>query len=310
MFNFLKIRFLIVFFLGTSRLLGQFVAITIDDVPNTRKYSKENYKTKLLNQLDKLQIPIAIFINEGFIYKTGNVSKNFQTLENWVQKDYITVGNHTFSHAKASAMSVDSFARNVEKGEYISRELLPKYKKQLQYFRFPYNDLGKDTLQQQQIEAFLYQKGYQTMPFTIESSDYLFNDLYEYYLDKKDLKNAKRIGNAYIENTLAYFQFFDSLATKQYGRKVKQIYICHDNSLNADYLPTLIAKLKEAKYSFISIEEALKDEVYQQKNYYFKKWGISWFYRWMKDQKEAKRWLKSEPNLEEFEKAHKNLIDK
>ena len=44
--------------------------------------------------------------------------------------------------------------------------------------------------------------------------------------------------------------------------------------------------MTEKGYSFVSIYEAMKDNVYKQTNNYKKKWGISWFYRWMNNGKE------------------------
>ena len=43
------------------------VAITIDDIPNTRKLQRNNFETRFLTTLDSLNIPVAIFLNEGFI---------------------------------------------------------------------------------------------------------------------------------------------------------------------------------------------------------------------------------------------------
>ena len=70
------------------------VSITIDDVPNTSGYERDGFSSKLLQQLDSLSIPIAIFVNEGLIYKSDSLSKNFELLNNWSSKDYVTLGNH------------------------------------------------------------------------------------------------------------------------------------------------------------------------------------------------------------------------
>ena len=59
-----KIFLLILVILLSNYVSGQSkVAITIDDVPNTKKFEKSNFQTKLLNQLDTLKIPVAIFIH-------------------------------------------------------------------------------------------------------------------------------------------------------------------------------------------------------------------------------------------------------
>ncbi|MCL3779504.1 polysaccharide deacetylase [Prolixibacteraceae bacterium JC049] len=286
------------------------VAITIDDVPSTKKFQRNHFQPKFLNQLDSLNIPVAIFINERNIYSTDSVTRNFDLLNQWISKSYTTLGNHTFSHARYSASELEDFTADITKGESITRELAKKYKKALKYFRFPYNDLGKDSLQQHQITTILKQKNYISTPFTIESSDWVFNYLYEYYIGQNNIIEAQRIGQAYVNTTLAYFKYFSQLAEKQYGRSIDQIYLCHDNSINADYLSIIVQKLKEKNYSFVSLDKAMQDKVYQQKNNFYKKWGISWFYRWMTDNGEIKRCMNNEPDIMPIYKEYQQVQNK
>lgn len=83
--------------------------------------------------------------------------------------------------------------------------------------------------------------------------------------------------------------------------------MCHDNRLNTDHLTTLLEKLKEKEYQFISLNEALTDEVYQQENLYYKKWGVSWVYRWMSDRKERIRLMKAEPEMMDIYNLYQKL---
>ena len=284
------------------------VSITIDDVPNSNRFKKDGYQSVLLKKLDALEIPIAIFINEGLIYKTDSISKNFELLNNWIQKEYITIGNHSFNHPRYSTTGIDSFSNEIMDGESISRQLAKKHKKPLKYFRFPFNDLGKDSIQHSQIKDFLQKKGYIITPFTIESSDWMYNTVYEYYLSKKDFKKAQEIGEAYLIKTLEYFDFFETLAKEDYQRTINQIYLCHDNKLNADFLPQLITELKKKEYKFITLENALSDKVYQQKDNYFKKWGISWLYRWEATQNERIKNMRKEPSTETIIELYERIL--
>lgn len=285
------------------------ISITIDDVPNTGNFKKNNYYSKLLHKLDSLQIPVAIFVNEGLIYKTDSVSKNFDLLSNWIKRDYVTAGNHSFSHSRYSKVGYDSFKNDIERGEYITRELVRIHDKLLQYFRFPYNDLGKDSTQHAQIDALLNEKGYISTPFTVESSDWMFNYVYEHYLKASDSIAAAEIGHLYVKKTLEYFHFFDSLSMQLYGRKVNQIYLCHDNMINADYLIEILDALKEQGNTFISLETSLKDPAYQQKSRYYEKWGVSWFYRWMPEQEQREIWMNKEPSIYELYQLYTDLVE-
>lgn len=56
--------------------------------------------------------------------------------------------------------------------------------KRISYFRFPFNDMGQDNLQ------YLEQHHYKIAPYTIESSNLAFNDIYEYSLSANDTAKA------------------------------------------------------------------------------------------------------------------------
>jgi peptidoglycan/xylan/chitin deacetylase (PgdA/CDA1 family) len=283
------------------------VAMTIDDIPNVEKYKKDNFSPILLHKFDSLKIPITIFINEGNIFKTDSIVKNFSLLNQWIKRDYVTLGNHTYSHSRYSEVALDSFKTDIIKGENIIRELANTYNKPLSYFRFPYNDLGFDSLQHIEIIKFLKSKGYSLAPFTIESSDYIFNSLYMHYLNLGQKDKAVDIAKSYITTTLEYFNYFDSISISQYGRHIDQIYLCHDSYLNADYIDTLVNTLKLNGYSFISLQNALNDDVYKQPDLYYKKWGISWMYRWMSHQEERIKLMRNEPDMNSIIEEYKIL---
>lgn len=294
------IKYLILtFFLSLSLSnisFGQsFVTITIDDVPNTGKTRNENYKSKLLNALDSLNVPVTIFVTEGLIYKGDNKDKNVELLNEWMSRKYTTIGYHSSEHSRYSAVGLYSFRNDVEKGENFVRDMAKKNGKSVDYFRLPYNDLGKDSTEHAVLEKYLSSRNFKVAPFTVESEDYAYCYVYEYYLAQNDSAKANAIAMDYVNMTMTIFDYFDSLCLKIYGRQIKHIYLCHDNVLNADYLPVLVNELKKKNYSFISFEETLKDPLYSLKDKYYKKWGISWLYRWIEDQSVVSSFLKQEP---------------
>ncbi len=294
--------------LVNSNVCGQkTLAITIDDIPNTRLCSENSFHSKLLSIIDENKLPVTIFINEGLLYKNQNVEENFSLLNQWVKSENVTLGNHTFSHPWYSQSSIDTFMLDVIKGETISRELAQLYDKELKYFRFPFNDLGKDSIQQMEVKTRLASLNYTISPFTIESSDWMFNFLYEYYLKKENFEEATKIGEAYYEITLEAFSYFDSLSIVQYGRNIPQIYLCHDNAINADYLNQILEELQQRNYELVSLDEVMKDDVYHQENTYYKKWGISWIYRWMEYKEERKSAMMGEPDIMEYYRLYEKL---
>lgn len=283
------------------------ISITIDDVPNTAIYQKDHFSPLLLNVLDSLKLPFTIFINEDKVYKTEFHDRNKDLLEQWIKNNKAVIGNHTYSHFRYSAVGFESFVKDIEKGDSLTKLYASKYNKAVKYFRFPFNDLGNDSLQHIHIREYLKSKNYTIAPFTVESSDWMFDTVYQYYLNKGDTEKAKVIGEQYVDKTIELVNFYERMATSLYKRPVHHIYLCHDNAINADYLAEIISRLKQADYKIVSFEESLIDPIYTQKDTYYKKWGISWLYRYMDTQEERVKWMKQEPSQSEIEKVYNEI---
>lgn len=302
-----------VFLLFISCALANFsnaqssVSITIDDVPNTRLYQLQNFSSPLQQKLDSLQIPVAIFINEGNLEQTTALEKNRNLLKNWLSKSYVTAGNHGFAHKNYAEVGLEAFKEDVIKGEALTKSFLKEFNKESRYFRFPYNAAGNDSLEQLTAQKFLKEKNYISTPFTVESEDWLHAILYDKALVENDRKRAEWIGDQYVNLTLKLFSHFDSLSVSIYNRPIRQIYLCHDNRLNADYLPRIVDELKNKNYEFVSLDNALLDPVYQSQLYYYEKAGFSWIYKWMPDVAARRKLMRSEPSNPEIQKAFEDL---
>ena len=278
------------------------VSITIDDVPNVRIHQESGFKSILLDRIRSLNIPVAIFINEKNVYNTEFVGKNIAVLEQWLTNKNITAGNHSYSHINYADTTVEGFQQDIIKGEILTAKIIHR---RPAYFRFPFNSLGNDSTAHVRIRKFLNERGY--TPFTVESEDWAYNTLYENALKIKDFDGARKIGEQYVSYTLLLFQYFETLSMELYGRNIRHIYLCHDNRLNTDYIEALTRSLREKGYSFISLEKALEDPVYQSQEYYSGRYGFSWIYRWEKDIDKRKSLMRKEPVDEEFRTAYEKL---
>jgi peptidoglycan/xylan/chitin deacetylase (PgdA/CDA1 family) len=282
------------------------VSITIDDVPNVHLLTG-NGSSGLLEKLDSLNLPIAIFVNEANLNQTPAARQNKQLLKSWISRPYVTVGNHSFSHPNYAEVGFEAFKEEVVKGEVLTKELLKGTGKSLDYFRFPFNSMGKDSNDYDRMQEFLKERKYISTPFTVESEDWLYAQLYDKALKDGDAKRGKYIGTQYVEMSIKIFAFYDSLSVKTFGRPIKQIYLCHDSRLNTDYLPQLIQKLKVADYSFISLAEAMEDPAYKSKDYYKGPNGFSWFYHWLEDPAKRRVIMRAEPVNADIQKAYKEM---
>lgn len=248
-----------------------------------------------------MDIPFTIFINESKLFQNEMAEKNKMLLVRWIAHRNSSIGNHSFSHLRYSEVGFDRFVEDIQKGLVLSDSMASRYGKPIDSFRFPFNDLGKDSIQQGQIREYLKVSGEQIAPFTVESSDWMFDSVYCYYLENGEHEKAQELGELYVANTMELLIFFEGMAEEIYGRPISQIYLCHDNEINADYLPELVSALRYEGYEIVGFEESMKDRVYSQEDRYYQKWGMSWLYRWMQTQEERVQWMKREPDLTEIQ---------
>ena len=113
-----------------------------------------------------------------------------------------------------------------------------------------------------------------------------------------------------MTHTLDMFQYFETLTQQLYGSAIRHIYLCHDNRLNTDFMEKLLNGLRAHGYSFITLKEALEDNVYQSNEYYFGRYGFSWIYRWQQNGEERRQMMRGEPVDEDFRKAYDQLANK
>ncbi len=268
------------------------VAFTIDDVPNFREYKKAGNNSVLLEKIKQANIPVTIFINEINLtrFKDG---EGVQLLEQWLKDKNIDPGNHGYAHQRYVGQGFEAYKNEVVQGEVQTNILLKEGGKTLDYFRFPYNCLGEDSTAQHKIRNYLKSQGYAIAPFTIESSDYIYNKLYLQAVAAGNTAEAELRITQYLELTKNLLLFYEGLYTNQ--PPLDHIYLFHDNALNAACFDQLLLVFKEMGYAFVTMEEAMQNPYYDQDNYYHGPHGFSWIYRWIPEDEKRNAIMKREP---------------
>src|SRR5713226_6072959 len=123
------------------------IAITIDDLPAGAANSMSaaaitGMTAKLLATLRQRQIPAVGFVNEGRLYKWGEVDARIKALNMWLDAGF-ELGNHTFGHTSLNTAGLKDFGESVVRGETVTRLLPADHKQKLRYFRHPYLDVGR-----------------------------------------------------------------------------------------------------------------------------------------------------------------------
>jgi beta-lactamase regulating signal transducer with metallopeptidase domain/peptidoglycan/xylan/chitin deacetylase (PgdA/CDA1 family) len=261
------------------------VAVTLYSLPYMRSSQDdlpEVGKTlgKLLKTITSNNIPAVGFVGEKGLYKGGQSGgARISPLKMWLDAG-LELGTQTFSHRWLYNTPLEDYEADVVRGETLTRPLLKERGQPLKYFLYPYLNTGPNLETKVAFEKFLAERGYTFVPVTIDNMDWLFAQVYDEALKRGDVDVMKRTGEEYLPYMEKMFEFYERLSVDVVGYEVPQVLMLTASRLNADFLEDLVRMLKRRGYSFISLEQAMKDKAYAQPDKYTGPVGISWLQRW------------------------------
>lgn len=279
------------------------IAVTIDDLPvvSTRKdiKTRQNITKRLLGHIKKAKVPAIGFVNENKLYDgERRDEQQVALLKMWLDAG-LELGNHTFSHRSADAISFEEYTNDILRGEIITKELLNAKGKQMRFFRHPFLQTGSSMAKKNAIYKFLSEHGYTVAPITHDNADYIFARALDNARDKGDKDLMRRVGEAYVPYMEAKMAYWEQQSIKTLGRPISHTLLIHANSINAEYFGDLAAMFTRRGYKFVSLEDALKDEAYKLPDNFTRRAGISWLHRWTLD-KGRDFVVPNEPKVPEF----------
>lgn len=221
------------------------IAITIDDLPFVGG-NQNQHLNQILHALKQDDVPAT-----GFII-ANHVKPNHWPMLRKFRESGFGLGNHTASHLNLNQVDLDTYIQDVDEAD---KRLAP-FLSEPKFFRYPYLAMG-DTQKKNKVLAYLKSKHYHIAPISIDSKDFIFNQLL--------LSIPQENRHAFLETlTPAYVNFVWQQTLKAEARsKMRhqsndpQILLIHANLLNAYALPEIINLYRIHGYRFISLEAAL-----------------------------------------------------
>jgi len=285
------------------------VCFSFDDLPVVNygitdlDYQQQLTK-RLVAALNKHHIPAIGFVNERKLYENNGTIIPFQVdiLKIWVNGG-LELGNHTYSHPDYNKVSCADYTNDITKGETITKEIIAEKGKSLRYFRHPFLHVGNTKEKADSLTVFLKERGYTVAPVTIDNDDYLFALAYKRASVKNDTTLMHQIRNDFVEYIGKKTEYFEKQSQALFGRNIPQILLLHASLLNSDCTGLLAAMFEEKGYAFVSLEEALNDEVYQTPVTVYGSLGISWMDRWALSQGKKGDFFKDEPVTPDYIKT-------
>lgn len=221
------------------------IALTIDDLPFVGE-QKNFHLTMIIDTLKSQEIPAT-----GFVI-AGNVRpENWPTLQKFRDAG-LGIGNHTLNHANAHQMSTSAYIQQIDGADKLLSPLLTQPK----YFRFPYLATGEGD-KKANIQQYLSSKEYHVAPITIDSKDFIFNQLLLSVPEMERRQFLTVLKPCYLD--FIWQQTLKAEATKHQQPKQNQaqILLIHSNLLNAYVLPDIIDLYRQHGYNFIPLNKAL-----------------------------------------------------
>jgi peptidoglycan/xylan/chitin deacetylase (PgdA/CDA1 family) len=282
---------------GTAAATGRQVAVTFDDLPTPYGELEDMRRitTRLLESVKRNNVPAVGFVNERKLYRRGEMDARTDLLRAWLDAG-LELGNHTFSHINLQRAPLAEYEDDVIRGETVTRMLLAERGMKLRYFRHPFLFTGTTPEYKKGLADFLAARGYTIAPVTFDNGDYIFADVYFKAKKRGDAETAQRVADAYVPYMESIFEHFERLSSETFDREVRQVLLLHANEINADRFDELAAMMKRRGYSFVALEEALKDPAYTEPDALYKN-GISWLHRWRMAKGMPLKW---EPEVPKF----------
>lgn len=280
------------------------MAVTFDDLPGVGLNLENPEYLSILEgietHLKKAGIPSIGFVNEGKLAVDGQYqAERLQALRGWAEAGFL-LGNHTKSHISLNRTPAGVYITDILEGEK-SIEILMAHTGQTQrYFRHPFLHTGRDELVRNAVNSFLDLRHYTVAPVTIDNGEWIYARAYDSALAKGDMDQAKRIVEDYLAYMIRKVHYFEQQSQILFDRNMDHILLLHANRLNRDHVGSLLQRISDLGYSFISLDEALQDPAYQTPDGYFGPAGITWLHRWALGQGHKEKILADEPQVSQF----------
>jgi peptidoglycan/xylan/chitin deacetylase (PgdA/CDA1 family) len=263
------------------------VAVTFDDVPflpeteagtcdpNLARSDNE----RLLDLISQRRIPTVGLIVPG--RRCGNNSTGLMRdlLRSWLDAGLV-LGNHTYTHPDLEQVTLDSYTADIIRSGGVLDELQPGLAGTPRYFRAPSLHMGSSPEKWNGLKGFLSRNAYIVAPVTIDNQEWVYAAAYDRSQRRADTVQSARVVTAYITHMKESFDFYEGLSRELFGREIPQVLLVHANQLNVDHLDDLLGMIRKRGYSFISLDEALKDSAYRSPDTYMGSRGFSWLQRW------------------------------
>lgn len=251
------------------------ICITFDELPAAEGFGGVDYEAVsylIIEALKKHEVKAT-----GFVVGSQMQGKH-DIVGEWLNEGH-TLGSMTYSNQDYHELGIKQFLREVKMGNESLEGMLSGFGQKKRYFRFPYLHFGMTVQGKRQATMFLESLDNIPVPATVLPEDYLYNLRLTKMGKQPDSAQFDALLNEYVNHVLDELERSERVAKQVAGRRVKQILILQANRLNAVYLDEMLGAIKAMGYKFITVDQALKDNIYSESEAYFGTRRLGWLDR-------------------------------
>ncbi len=241
------------------------IAITFNELPAAEAFGDVNPEAinfLILQALKKHEVKAA-----GFVVG-ASLENQYDLIGQWLNDGH-AIGSMTFNNEDLNDIGYEKFIEEVASGEAELETMLESFGQKRRYFRFPYLHYGATKEDKRQVKGYLSSSGTAVAHASVVPDDHMYNFTLGKMGKVLDSLQYVVLRDEYFNSVFDELERAEMMANDLVGHQIKQILMLQANRLNAIYLDELLTALEEAGYKFITLDAALRDEVYAQaENYY------------------------------------------
>jgi len=234
------------------------VCFTFDDgnPKDIFHYDNEVWNNMILNQLAGRDLQAVLFVcGRNLDYEDGK-----KVLESWDNVGHI-IANHTYSHFNYNNPNIDfeKYRDDILRCD----SLISGYKNFQKYFRAPMLKSGNTKEKRDSLNSFLQRIDYKNGYVTIDNSDWFINSRMIKFMEENPDSSIEKYKKYYIEHLIDRAKYYDDIAFKLLGRRIKHTLLLHHNLTSALFLHDLMTAFEKAGWELIDADDAFSDPVYE-----------------------------------------------
>jgi peptidoglycan/xylan/chitin deacetylase (PgdA/CDA1 family) len=249
-------------FVMTASAWAQQIAFTWDDLPAHSALppgeTRVEIGRKLIAAMKQAKMPPVYGFVNGVLAEEQPLSAPM--LKEWRDAGFL-LGNHTWSHMNLNQHSLEDWEAEVLKNEALLKSQMGNG--DWHWLRFPNLGEGDTPEKREGARRFLAEHGYRIAGVTMSFGDYLFNDPYARCVAKKDSAAIAQLEASYLAAAEATIDYSRGMSKALYGRDISYVLLMHVGGLDARVLPRLLKLYRDKGFSFVSLEDAVKDSFYK-----------------------------------------------